>query len=106
MLKSQPEVTRRAVDAAGTAPAASETAAALVVSSGRTEFHFDKTTGRLAAVRVNGDTVPFANGPRAVPGDGTMKAFTHRADGDDYIVEATYDGSSARRDGACAPEGG
>ena len=57
-------------------------------------------------MRVNGDTVPFANGPRPVPGDGTMKALTHRADGDDYIVEATYDGTLRKARWRVRPGGG
>jgi hypothetical protein len=96
MLRGQNDVTRRVVDAAGATPAARETATALVVSSGRTEYRFDKTTGRLAAVQVNDAAVPFANGPRAVPGDGPLKSFTHRADGHDYVVEATFDGTLRR----------
>lgn len=96
MLRGQSDVTRRVVDAAGRTPAARETATALVVSSGRAEYRFDKATGRLAAVQVNDAAVPFANGPRAVPGDGPLKSFTHRADGQDYVVEATFDGTLRR----------
>lgn len=93
MLRGQGDIARRSVDAAGDATAASETAEAVVVRSGRTEFRFDRATGRLAAVRVNDAAVPFANGPRALPGDGPLKTFAHHADGQDYLVEATSDGA-------------
>jgi len=99
MLRGQADISRRIVDAtsgsgaAAAPPSANETATELVVSSGSTAYHFDRATGRLAAVRVNDAAVPFANGPRAVPGDGPLKTFIHHADGQDYIVEATYDGT-------------
>jgi hypothetical protein len=37
--------------------------------------------------------VPLANGPRLVGGtEGKLTALTHRADGADHVVEATYEG--------------
>jgi len=96
MLRGQGDVSRRSVDAAGAAPSARETAEELVIMSGSTEFRFSKATGRLAGVRAGDRAVPFGNGPRAVPGDGPMKSFSHRPDGPDYVVEATFDGMLRR----------
>lgn len=92
MLRGQGEIAQRSVGASGVAPVVNDTPAGLVVSSGGAEFRFDRTTGRLASVRVNDGAVPLANGPRATPGDGPLKTFTHHSEGQEYIVEATFDG--------------
>ncbi len=92
MLRGQADIAHRIVVAEGPEPAVRESAGELIVVSGASEYRFDTATGRLASVLVGGSLVPFGNGPRAVPGDGRMKTFTHRADGPDYVVEATFDG--------------
>ena len=92
MLRGQADIARRLVEAEGAAPVVRESAGELTIVSGTSEYRFDKATGRLASVRVGGSLVPFGNGPRAVPGSGPMKTFTHRADGRDHVVEATSDG--------------
>jgi hypothetical protein len=109
MLRDQGDVARRIVNTTGTAPIPREattytevsssgappwpvTVPGLVISSGGAEFAFDAKTGRLGSVSVNGSTAPFWNGPRAIPGDGPLRTFRHFAEGQDYIVEATYDG--------------
>jgi hypothetical protein len=76
----------------GNAPAVRDTPAALVVSHGAADYSFDRATGRLSSVVVNGTPVPFGNGPRATPGDSTLRSLTTRVNGTDRIVEATYDG--------------
>jgi hypothetical protein len=98
MLRGQADLARRIVDAtvSGAPPTARETTTGLLVSSGGTDYVFDLTTGRLARVVVNGVQAALVNGPRAVPGDGPLKSFKHFADGQDYVVEATYDGMLRR----------
>ena len=105
MLRGQADVARRTVDAEGAAPVVSESAGELLVASGTVEYRFDTATGRLASVRVDGGLLPFGNGPRAVPGSGPMKTFAHRADGRDYVVEATYDGMLRRTRWRARPGG-
>ena len=71
----------------------SETDEAIVVGIGDTEVRFDKTTGRLAQVMVDGQGVSLSNGPRLVTGTASLTGLAHRQDGSDYVVEATFEGN-------------
>jgi hypothetical protein len=53
---------------------------------------FDRATGQLALVERGGKALSLTNGPRLVGGDAKLATLTHRADGDDYVVEARYEG--------------
>ena len=92
MLRTPVEIARRTVSTAGGALDVRETPDALVVSSASSEFTFDRATGHLAGVLVSGAPVSLGRGPRAVPGESRLTGFTHRADGQDHLVEATYEG--------------
>jgi hypothetical protein len=93
MLRDQVGIARRVLAGpGGTPPTIRETASALVVSQGANEYAFDRATGTLSDVKVHGAPVSFGNGPRAAPGESTLTGLTHRVEGQDLVVEATYDG--------------
>ncbi|MES2178267.1 MAG: glycoside hydrolase family 2 TIM barrel-domain containing protein [Gemmatimonadota bacterium] len=72
---------------------ATETSDRLSLVSGDARVDFDRATGRLTRLQRGAEIVPLTNGPRIVGGvDGKLTALTHRADGADHIVEATYEG--------------
>lgn len=97
MIATPQQVAARTVSArtnAAKLTALSETPDRLAVDMGDVRLAFDRVTGYLALAQRGGTTLPLANGPRIVGApDGKLIALTHRADGDDQIVEATYDGA-------------
>jgi hypothetical protein len=71
-----------------------ESADRLVLTAGDARAEIDRATGRLVSLARGGNVVPLTNGPRLVGGaEGKLVAITHRADGAEQIVEATYDGA-------------
>ena len=92
MLRDQEAIARALVTPGGGTPSVRDTTAAIVVSAGAREFTFDRSTGRLSGVTASGTLVAFGNGPRTVPGDSTLKHLAARTDGQDVVVEATYEG--------------
>ena len=92
MLRDQESFSKAVVRGAGQVPSVRESATAVVVAAGTTEFSFDRATGRLASVTVSGAPVSFSNGPRPVSGDVKLTKLDTRPDGQDIVVEATYDG--------------
>ena len=92
MLRDQESFAKALVSGWGQVPSVRDTVPAVVVTAGTTEFSFDRATGRLASVTVNGAPVSFSNGPRPVSGDTKLTTLNTRPDGQDIVVEATYDG--------------
>ena len=92
MTKS-PEDIRRRVVATGGRAGGQETAGRIQMEASGTRVTIDRATGQLAEVVRDGKPVSLTNGPRILEGVATLTSLTHRADGDGYVVEATYDGT-------------
>lgn len=75
------------------APQLEETPDALQISTGDCTVFLDKQTGMLQRAQRGSAKFPLHNGPRATNGDSTLKALTHRRDGDVLKVAAKYAGS-------------
>jgi hypothetical protein len=71
---------------------ATEDAAGITLTAGRTRVTIDKTTGQLSRVESDGTPVSLANGPSLATGTATLASLTSAADGDAYTVSATYSG--------------
>ncbi|AHG92263.1 glycoside hydrolase family 2 sugar binding protein (plasmid) [Gemmatirosa kalamazoonensis] len=96
MLRSPRAVAQRVVpnEARGPAVTATETADRIALAAGDVRVEIDRATGRLVRLARGSASLPLADGPRLVGGaEGKLTALTHRADGADHVVEATYDGA-------------
>ncbi|HYO09645.1 MAG TPA: glycoside hydrolase family 2 TIM barrel-domain containing protein [Tepidisphaeraceae bacterium] len=91
----------RAPQVATTAPtggtvAAAEEGGRIKVTAGDLAIAFSKETGTLESAARGGKALPLTNGPRMAVGRSELKQLTHRTEGGDVIVEATYDGDMKR----------
>jgi hypothetical protein len=67
------------------------------MQAGETTVEVDASTGRLASVRQSGEAFSLSNGPRPVGiYPDSLTSLDHYAEGDGYVVEATYDGGLNR----------
>jgi hypothetical protein len=99
--------------AGGTKTSAAETSDALTATAGGLSLQFDKKTGLLSSASRAGKTFSFVNGPRLLTGDpagggggrrgapatspaaladSTLTSFTQKADGNDLLLSAAFDG--------------
>ena len=93
MLRTQSELRAELVELGGAdAVSSSETATALNVVAGDTEFEFSKSSGELVRVRRDGIEFPFGNGPMLAAGDATLASITTATNGAAFTITATYDG--------------
>jgi hypothetical protein len=92
MTRSQQEIRQGIVASKGQASGQESDGQILLEASG-IRVGIDRATGRLASVERDGRAVSLANGPRVVDGNATLTSIIHRADGDGYLVEATYEGN-------------
>ncbi len=81
-------------NASSSLPQAQETASTLTVGVDGIQYIFDKTTGYLTKVVTPVSAVSLSNGPVLAGVDHTLKQFTHRKEGNQYIVEPVYEGES------------
>ncbi len=81
-----------------------ETSDAIIVSTGDAAAHFSRETGRLMTLVHNGRSAALA-GPRMIGETGALQSLDHFADGDEYVVEATYDGELKRVEWRMHPTG-
>jgi hypothetical protein len=97
MLRSPRAVATQLLAAAelGNRPATvTESANRLVLTGGALRVELDRATGRLASLTRDAVALPLTNGPRIVGGaEGKLTSLTHRSEGHDQIVEASYDGA-------------
>jgi hypothetical protein len=70
-----------------------------------TEVRIDTATGRLAGLSREGKSLSLRDGPRLVEGTATFKSIAQRAEGNDYVVEASYDGELQRVAWRLSPSG-
>ncbi|SKC87457.1 glycoside hydrolase family 2 TIM barrel-domain containing protein [Ohtaekwangia koreensis] len=73
---------------------AQETSAMLTVTSGDTQYIFDKATGYLEKVIEKGTTISLSKGPVQAGVTHKLKQFNHRKEGSQYIVEPIYEGET------------
>jgi len=65
----------------------------IVLMANGIEVKIDVTTGQLYSATCNGTVISLSKGPRLVSGEATLKDIKHYPDGNDYVVEANYDGN-------------
>jgi hypothetical protein len=96
MLRTPAAVAARVVPPSApnaTPVTAAETENRVVLTAGNVRAEIDRATGKLVSLRDGASVVPLTNGPRLVGGtEGKLTALTHRADGADHVVEATFEG--------------
>jgi hypothetical protein len=78
---------------------------AFVLRAGGTEIRIDSTTGRLASMSRDGKTVSLHDGPRLVEGEAKLTSIVQRAEGNDVVIEARYDGDLQRVAWRLSPSG-
>jgi hypothetical protein len=66
----------------------------LIVSADGKKYYFDKTTGYIEKVVKGKAEVSLSGGPVLAGVNTTLKSFTHKAEGKQYIVEADYQGDA------------
>ncbi len=87
-----PDAVRPRIVSLGGRASGREERSEVVLEAGGTRVRIDRASGRLASVERDGRRVSLANGPRIVEGAATLSSLAHRADGDGYLVEASYEG--------------
>jgi hypothetical protein len=105
MLQSPASVRERIVDASApgmalpadagasdAGPSAQASGDRLQVLAGSARYTFDTSSGLLVGVSADGQSFSFGNGPVLAAGSATPSSFSARAEGDEYVVSATYEG--------------
>jgi len=72
-----------------------EDTSTITISTNGCEFKFDKKNGNLSSVKRDGNLFSFSQGPALSSGTQNLQTLTSRQEGNDYIVEATYNGNMA-----------
>lgn len=65
----------------------------IIAEANGTRIEISAETGQLVEVHKNGKKLSLANGPRLLAGNSKPKEIKHRADGNDYLIEASYEGN-------------
>jgi len=65
----------------------------IVLSANGIEVMVDSATAQLTGVSVGDEEVSLSHGPRLVGGESSLRDIRHYADGDAYVVEASFDGN-------------
>lgn len=68
----------------------------LSVTSGNVTLSFNKTSGYLEKVTKGKAVLSLAGGPVLAGKNQQPESFTHRADGENYVVKAAYKGDDSR----------
>ncbi len=93
-IRSQEEFAKANLpDESGDAATVTEEQDSLVLAAGSTRITISKDTGYITAINTDGQTISLNNGPRIVGGTGTLKSVTHKADGKQLFVTATFAGN-------------
>lgn len=95
MIASPTSVREEIVSPGSGRVTAEESVDAIVLQAGEASARIDRATGRLTGFTRAGRSVALA-GPRIIGTPGQLQELTHYADGDDYVVEAAYDGELKR----------
>lgn len=69
-----------------------ETEAQLIVSANGVEVRFNRQDGTIAGVRNARKSISFRNGPVLAAGKNQFKEMTYRREGDDVVIENSYEG--------------
>lgn len=73
-------------------PSAQATGDRLEVVAGSTRYTFDTTSGLLVGVSDAGRSFSFGNGPVLAAGTARPSSLSARAEGNEYVISATYEG--------------
>jgi glycosyl hydrolase family 2 len=73
-------------------PSAQASGDRLEVVAGDARYTFDTTSGLLVGVSAGGSTFSFGNGPVLAQGSAVPSTVSARAEGNEYLITATYEG--------------
>jgi hypothetical protein len=93
MLKSAAQVARRTIPVADRPASGREESAGYVLNAGQTEIRISRESGLLDSVRSAGQVYSLTNGPDPVAGGWKLARIRHYAAGNDYVVDAAFEGS-------------
>lgn len=83
---------------------AEETDDSIIVRAGDAAAHFSRQTGRLTTLNRGGQRAALS-GPRMIGDSGELRSINHYSEGEDYVVEAAYDGELKRVQWRMLPSG-
>jgi hypothetical protein len=84
------DIVRKTVQGAEGRLSVTERDEIVVITSGKNEISFSKTTGLVSSVRYNGKSVPLGGGARFTGFSSEFSEMRHRREGRSYIVEILY----------------
>ncbi|RZM26438.1 MAG: glycoside hydrolase family 2, partial [Pedobacter sp.] len=90
--KAAASIAKKSLAASKSAITSEETDQQLTVKCDGISYHFDKMTGYIQKVVKPSATISLSNGPVLAGVTTELKQFTHHKDGNQYIVEADYQG--------------
>ncbi|MES2808385.1 MAG: glycoside hydrolase family 2 TIM barrel-domain containing protein [Bacteroidota bacterium] len=94
-IKSPATIAKPAVTVGKYGPVAADGDSELVVTVDGKKYYFDKSTGYIAKVVKGKKEISLSGGPVLAGVNTTLKTFTNKAEGKQYIVEADYQGEAA-----------
>ncbi|MEO6914543.1 MAG: glycoside hydrolase family 2 TIM barrel-domain containing protein, partial [Chitinophagaceae bacterium] len=81
----------------GAAVTATETGDQLVIKNGKVDCYFTKSTGFLDKVMSDAVQISLSGGPFMLSTALTLKSFTHHAEGNNQVIEASYTGTGSMK---------
>jgi hypothetical protein len=94
MIAGNDELAKRVVAGSSSGRAtANVTPGEITLSAAGTEVTIDRATGELIAVLRDGRSFPLSGGPRLVSGKARLIELCHEAEGEAYVVNATFEGN-------------
>ncbi|WP_347156544.1 glycoside hydrolase family 2 TIM barrel-domain containing protein [Pontibacter chitinilyticus] len=105
MIPEPQEVAQQLVQGGTGRVRATEKDGLLRLAANGTEVQLSTKTGLLQSASHNGKAVVLSNGPRLVSGEASLKTLEHHPDGNDYVVEATFEGTLKKITWRMLPDG-
>jgi hypothetical protein len=93
-IKSPAAVAKSPVLVAKSTPVGVGSGNELIVSTDGKKFYFDKATGYIEKVVKGKTEVSLSGGPVLAGVNTTLKSFTYKTEGKQYVVEADYQGDA------------
>ena len=104
-LRSAPAASPAPDIPAPSAVTATEDATSITLRTGDFSATFAKADARLLTARRGETEFPLRHGPRLAIGDAALATITHRADGRDHVVTATFTGNLHSIEWRLRPDG-
>jgi beta-galactosidase/beta-glucuronidase len=94
-IKSPASIIKPSVAAGKYGPVVADEGNELVVTVDGKKYYFDKATGYIAKVVKGKKEISLSGGPVLAGVNTTLKSFSNKAEGKQYIIEADYQGEAA-----------